>query len=538
MSQHNRRSRTRKGVGFVAFALTTSLVLTACGGGSDAEGSGGGNEVTILVVKHALTKPMKDMAWVAELEKNADVTIKWEEVAADWDQKKNPMLAAGDVPDLIIGPNAITDSDLATFGTLFEDLSDDLAALPNVQEMFDEVDGAELLATSLEGKVQALPSYKKFWPQSITHQYINQQWLDTLGLQMPTTWDELFDVLVAFKEGDPNGNGQADEIGLDFAPVGTTGFGYFQPTALLGSTGMTIAGGGGTGIILDDGTVSNFFSDVRYKEMVSFLNRCWEAGLISPEAFTQDYSTYQSVARGTGDQARVGFSWGWSGSDRFGPGVYEQYSPMAPLLAEAGQSEDASWSYDFENLTRNHLTMSAQAKNKDAVLRVVNEFYSTDTSMQVLFGDMPTNVEKVSDTEYTVLPPADANLDPSTWKWTSSLADFGPIFIREDLTVALPSDLAEAVLDAEPLQPAFDILDVDADVFPSLFIKMSAEDLSTIAINDTAILGLAMPKFAQWITAGGVEQEWDTYVSQLEQVGLTQNVDLHQKYFDEYIASK
>jgi len=36
---------------------------------------------------------------------------------------------------------------------------------------------------------------------------------------------------------DPNGNGQADEIPLDFSPVGTTGFGYFQPTALLGSTG-------------------------------------------------------------------------------------------------------------------------------------------------------------------------------------------------------------------------------------------------------------------------------------------------------------
>lgn len=539
MTQHTRSGRLTKGAGVVAFALTTSLVLTACGGGSEAEGGGGGgNEVSILVVKHALTKPMKDMAWVAELEKKAGVTIRWEEVAADWDQKKNPMLAAGDVPDLIIGPNAITDSDLATFGSLFEDLSDDLDALPNVQEMFDEVEGAQLLATSLEGTVQALPSYKKFWPQSITHQYINQQWLDTLGLEMPTTWDELFDVLVAFKEGDPNGNGQADEIGMDFSPLGTTGFGYFQPTALLGSTGMTISGGGGSGIILEDGTVSSFFTDARYKEMVSFLNRCWEAGLISSEAFTQDYSTYQSVARGTGDQARVGFSWGWSGSDRFGPGVYEQYSAMAPLLAEEGQSEDVSWSYDYENLTRNHLAMSAQAKNKDAVLRVINEFYSSDTSLQVLFGDIPTNVEKVSDTQYAVLPPADANLDPSTWKWTSSLADFGPIFIREDITVELPSDLAEAVVDAEPLQPAFDTLDVDQDVYPGLFIKMSAEDLSAIAINDTAIFGLAMPKFAQWITAGGVEQEWDGYVSQLESVGLTQNVDIHQKYYDEYLATK
>jgi len=391
MSQH-RSPRSRKAAVTVAFMATASLVLSACGGGGDSDAGGGdGKEVTILVTKHPLTKPMSDMAWVKELEEKADVTIRWEEVSADWDQKKNPLLAAGDVPDLIIGPNAITDSDLATFGTLFEDLSDDMDALPNVQAMFDDVDGAEAMATSLEGPVYSLPSYKRFWPQAITHQYINQQWLDTLGLETPTTWDELFDVLVAFKDGDPNGNGQADEIPLDFSPVGTTGFGYFQPTALLGSTGMTISGGGGSGIFVEDGTVANFFVDERYKDVVAFLNQCWEAGLISEEAFTQDYSTYQSVARGTGDQARVGFSWGWSGSDRFGPGVYEQYAPMAPLMAEAGQSETPSWSYDYENLTRNHLTMSAQAANKDAVLRVVNELYSEDTSRSSSGTSAPTS---------------------------------------------------------------------------------------------------------------------------------------------------
>ena len=44
--------------------------------------------------------------------------------------------------------------------------------------------------------------------------YINQKWLDNLGLDMPTTTDELRDVLQAFREKDPNGNGQTDEIPL------------------------------------------------------------------------------------------------------------------------------------------------------------------------------------------------------------------------------------------------------------------------------------------------------------------------------------
>lgn len=41
---------------------------------------------------------------------------------------------------------------------------------------------------------------------------IRQDWLDKLGLEMPTTQEELVEVLRAFKTGDPNGNGIADEI--------------------------------------------------------------------------------------------------------------------------------------------------------------------------------------------------------------------------------------------------------------------------------------------------------------------------------------
>lgn len=54
-----------------------------------------------------------------------------------------------------------------------------------------------------------------------TDAWINKVWLDKLGLQMPTTIEELRNVLYAFKTQDPNGNGEADElpmIGRDFIP--------------------------------------------------------------------------------------------------------------------------------------------------------------------------------------------------------------------------------------------------------------------------------------------------------------------------------
>ncbi|GEK19585.1 ABC transporter substrate-binding protein [Cellulomonas xylanilytica] len=524
----------------VAVAAASALLLSACTGGDDAsddggsDASGGGEELNILVVKHPLTKAMSDMAWVGELEKAADVSITWEEVSADWDQKKSTMLAAGDTPDLIIGANAITDSDLATFRTLFEDLSDDMDALPNVQAMFDEVDGAEAMASQADGAVYALPSWKEFWPQAITRQYINQQWLDTLGLEMPTSWDELFDVLVAFDEQDANGNGDpSDEIPFDWSPVTTTGYGYFQPTALLGSLGLPITAGGGTGYFVEDGEVGNFLADERWKEVLTFLNRAYAAGLVNQNVITQDYSAYQSVARGSGDTASVGFSWGWTASDRFGAQLAPQYASMAPVPAEAGQDAPVTWSYDFENLTANHVVVSAQTKAKAAALRLVNAFYDQDTSVQVLFGDLGTNVTKVDDTTYEVLPPADGQSDPSTWKWTSTLADAGPLWIREDLDVTLPTDLAEAVEQSAPLEEAVANVDPDTDVLPP-FLKMSTEDLSTISLNNSTILNLTQTKFAEFVTSGGIDDGWDEYVAQLEASGLEQNIELYQKYYDEY----
>jgi putative aldouronate transport system substrate-binding protein len=526
----------------VAFVAASTLLLAACGSGGDDDasgdgsggGSGGGDDLKILVVKHPLTRPMEDMAWVKDLEKAADVSITWEEVSADWDQKKSTMLAAGDTPDLIIGVNAITDADLATFRTLFEDLSDDMDALPNVKAMFDEVDGAEAMATQADGAVYALPSWKQAWPQAITRQYINQQWLDNLGLEMPTSWDELFDVLVAFKEGDANGNGDPDdEIPFDWAPVVTTGYGYFQPTALLGSTGLPISGGGGTGYFVEDGKVGNFLADERWKDVLTFLNRAWKAGLVNENALTQDYSAYQSVARGSGDTASVGFSWGWTASDRFGAQLAPQYTSMAPVPAKAGQDAPVTWSYDFENLTANHILVSAQTKAKDAALRVVNQFYDQDTSVQVLFGDLGTNVTKVDDSTFEVLPPADDQTDPSSWKWTSTLADFGPLWIREDLDLKLPADLAEAVQQSEPLKEAVSHVDPDEDVLPP-YLKMSTEDLSTLALNNSAILNITQTKFAEFVTQGGIDAGWDDYVKQLEASGLDQNVELYQKYYDDF----
>src|SRR5699024_8583715 len=207
-----------------------------------------------------------------------------------------------------------------------------------------------------------------------------------------------------------NGNGDAnDEIPMDWSPVGTGGFGYFQPMQLLASTGMVVSEGGNSGYFAEDGKVGNFFVDDRYKETVEFLNKCWEAGLINPKAFSQDYSAYQSTGRGEGEDAKVGFSWGWEASDRFGSKIADQYASIAPLKQKDGV--EPTWSYETSlNFGVNHIVMSSQTENKEAALKLINALYDPDISIQELFGTVGSEIEKDGDT-YKVLPPEDEEMD-------------------------------------------------------------------------------------------------------------------------------
>nr|BFF25311.1 hypothetical protein GCM10025732_32760 [Glycomyces mayteni] len=67
---------------------------------------------------------------------------------------------------------------------------------------------------------------------------------------------------------------------------------------------------------------------------------------------------------------------------------------------------------------------------------------------------------------------------------------------------------------------------------------MNAEDSSRLSLLHTDILGPAMQRWATWITEGGVESEWDDYTAELDGLGLTEAVEIHQRYYDEYLAAQ
>ncbi|MGN0745697.1 MAG: hypothetical protein ACI4ML_03360 [Aristaeellaceae bacterium] len=109
---------------------------------------------------------------------------------------------------------------------------------------------------------------------------IRQDWLDKLGLSMPTTKDELHDVLVAFRDGDPNGNGEKDEI--PYASVKEAGY-NIEPFA--GMFGVV------NGFYLDGSEVKYGPIQPAFKEYLQTMRDWYAEGLIDPEYAMTDGSS-------------------------------------------------------------------------------------------------------------------------------------------------------------------------------------------------------------------------------------------------------
>ncbi|KOS00928.1 ABC transporter substrate-binding protein, partial [Paenibacillus polymyxa] len=131
--------------------------------------------------------------------------------------------------------------------------------------------------------------------------WINVEWLKKLGLKMPKTTEDLKKVLLAFKNGDPNGNGQADEIPLSFI----LNNGNEDLNFLFGSFGL--GDNGDHTVVTNEGKVVFTADKDGYKEGIKYLNELYKLNLIDEESFEQDYNTY--LAKGQNEKYGLYFQW-------------------------------------------------------------------------------------------------------------------------------------------------------------------------------------------------------------------------------------
>ena len=65
-------------------------------------------------------------------------------------------------------------------------------------------------------------------------------------------------------------------------------------------------------------------------------------------------------------------------------------------------------------------------------------------------------------------------------------------------------------------------------------LLMTQEDIELVTQYETAVRQYTERKKADWILNGGIEKEWDSYLDEMEKLGLSKMLEIKQKYLDEY----
>ena len=185
----------------------------------------------------------------------------------------NLMVASGKLADLVSYVDGNELDKLGRSGGLIalNDLIDQYA--PNIKRTLEENARFRRDAYSLDGNIYYLPKtnglrFTEFY-------WIRKDWLDNLGLEVPTTTAELHDVLYAFRNNDPNGNGIKDEIPLFDRRGDKSSDEYLQ--MFNSSTEFSIK----NGKVVYDPLEPEF--EVGVKE----LTKWYAEGIIDPEIFTR-----------------------------------------------------------------------------------------------------------------------------------------------------------------------------------------------------------------------------------------------------------
>lgn len=148
--------------------------------------------------------------WTKWINEKSPVHVKWVPIARNQAQPKlNALIAAGEAPDLIWEYDRNYISQLANQGAI-QPIGDYIDKYSTTYKAYLEKHPELLPYLNFNGKIYAV----SFARETLANHgmWIRQDWLDKLGLKAPTNVEEFIDVARKFKEGDPDGNGQADTV--------------------------------------------------------------------------------------------------------------------------------------------------------------------------------------------------------------------------------------------------------------------------------------------------------------------------------------
>lgn len=325
------------------------------------------------------TRPMNEFTELTreKVKQEIGVDMNLIQGADNWKQQLALYITGGDIPDLMAFMDAATFQGYAAEGA-FYDISDLVRNYPHIMEYLSSVVGYDaedmLKRTTVDGAIYGIPSVTV--ARSYYSLNIRTDWLEKVGLGIPTTLDEFTEVMRAFTFNDPDGDGQNDTYGFSGAQT------YNSLTPFFGAFG---ARPDQCYFLGEDGKVVTNVISEDYKKALEYIRGVYAEGLIDPEVFTATYQqTQEKVVRG-----EFGMWCGWWSAagnvvGRFG---YLDTNPKDSLtVIDPPVGPDGKSGVIAQDPCENYMAISYNCKNVEKVLELIDYACSTDGHRTLMWG--------------------------------------------------------------------------------------------------------------------------------------------------------
>ncbi|MDE6221181.1 MAG: extracellular solute-binding protein [Lachnospiraceae bacterium] len=457
--------------------------------------------------------------------------------ASSYNDQKNIMLSTNDYPDGFFGYNTLSMDDLNLYGPMgvfipVDDLIDQYC--PNYKDVLTRFPNLDGMSTSLAdgkkyswGTVNESPA--RDYPDNL---YINKTWLDNLNLEVPTTMEEYYEVLKAFKEQDANGNGDPnDEIPYTFLAINQINgygsfFGAYGHAEAFNAAGSTL-----NHFVVEDGKVIYEPITEEWKTAVKELGKFVQEGLWDQEGFVQDGDQYS--AKLTSATPIVGSAYTWA-SGSFGDNG-DQYIAIAPLKATADSQEPKV------HKRQNHVSflgtgfsITNKCENPEILAQWVDLFYNE--TMTILSYRGPERVKNIDENgvfTYDETPGADgASFDTITQH--EAPFDGTPkcmtndMFVNKIITETMKNDKIDVINEF--------YLNASASMtLPSM--QYTDDESQFLSDYGASAQNYVESCLAEWLLGkSDIDADWDKYLAQLETLKVQEYIDIMQTAYDRTIG--
>ena len=432
----------------------------------------------------------------------------------------NLMMSSGNLADIIGYVDASSLEKLGRDGGMIplNDLIKEHA--PNIQKVLDEDARFRQTAYSLDGNIYQIPKNQElkaaeFW-------WIRQDWLDKLNLKAPTTVDELHDVLYAFRNEDPNGNGLKDEIPLfDRA-------GWKQPDEYLYLWDTSLE------FYPRDGKMKYEPLEENFKTGVSNMIKWYQEGLIDPEIFTRGASSRDTLLGGD----LGGCTHDWVSTANYNSTLQEtipgfQMVAIAPPADQNGVVKERVSRYPGVGWG-----ISSQCKDPVTVIKFMDYFFTEEGSDLMSWGiEGDTFTRDADGSKHFTDTVLQSELTPIGY--LRSIGAQYRIGMCQDGDYEYAT-MKEDGIEANKLYNGHDEW-FDDSLPPYLDGKMALKYTSDDETEYKNIMASIKPyvdeKFQSWILGvNDFDSEYDTFIKELKARGIDRALEINQKAYDTFLG--